>query len=204
MRFGKLLVLELAEKSKNGTAKWRCRCDCGVEKVLFSTVLRRGQASCGCDQPQRISEARTTHGMTESATYNSWKSMRARCTNPNSPDYAAYGGRGIAYCAAWESFETFLKDMGERPEGMTLDRFPNQDGNYEPGNCRWATSKSQANNRSANVYVEYGGRSLTLSELGETIGMDRRRVRYWIAVKKLTPEQVAEKAREESLNGQAH
>jgi len=79
--------------------------------------------------------------------YQSWMAMRQRCNNPNSDWYHRYGGRGIKCCERWNEFGNFLADMGERPEGMTLDRFPNVDGNYEPGNCRWATAKQQADNK---------------------------------------------------------
>lgn len=145
-RFGKLTALELVEKSKNGTAKWRCVCECGVEKVLFSTVLNRGQTSCGCEARAAAALAHTTHGDSGSPTYLSWKSMRARCLNEKSPDYPEYGGRGIKICRLWDSFERFLADMGERPVGKTLDRREN-DGNYKPSNCKWSTPKEQANNR---------------------------------------------------------
>jgi len=157
MRFGKLLVLNLAEKSKNGTAKWLCRCDCGTEKVLFSTVLNRGQTSCGCEAREAASIAHMKHGLTATSTYLSWKSMIGRCTNPNNPDYPAYGGRGIKVCERWLDFVNFHADMGWRPDGKTLDRYPDNDGNYEPGNCKWSTPKEQANNRRKPVRATHRG-----------------------------------------------
>lgn len=94
---------------------------------------------------------RLTHGMSRTPIYESWKAMRKRCLNPNAPKYRLYGGRGITICERWDYFENFREDMGERPIGLSLDRIDN-DGNYEPGNCRWATQKEQQNNRSNNKH----------------------------------------------------
>ena len=145
-RFGMLTVLAFATKSRNGTTKWLCACDCGLSKVLFVTALNRGQVSCGCLARAAASIARKTHGLTKTPTWLSWKAMRTRCANMNASDYPEYGGRGIKVCGAWKDFATFYADMGERPDGKTLDR-ENNDGNYEPGNCKWSTAKEQANNR---------------------------------------------------------
>ncbi len=103
--------------------------------------------------------------------------MVQRCTNPAADNYHRYGGRGIKVCDRWrDSFLAFIEDMGERPEGMQIDRYPNPDGNYEPGNCRWTTPKQQARNRSRNRLVEYKGRSITVAEAAEIAGLDPRRV----------------------------
>jgi hypothetical protein len=142
-RFDRLLVLERAPNIQAFTA-WRCACDCGNVIEVRTNALRckRPQRSCGCSTDLR------THGMTNTPEYRSWQSAIMRCENPNALKYPRYGGRGIKVCAAWrDSFETFYADMGPRPAGTTLDRWPNKDGDYEPGNCRWATASQQNLNR---------------------------------------------------------
>lgn len=143
--FGELTALRIIPKSRTHTTRWLCRCSCGVEIAVISGSLRGGNTgSCGC----KTAEWRSLkHGMTKTPTYRGWHGMRQRCANPKATGFKNYGGRGIKVCERWLDFENFLADMGERPEGRTLDRFPNNDGNYEPGNCRWATSKQQADNK---------------------------------------------------------
>jgi hypothetical protein len=119
--------------------------------------------------------------------------MKARCLNQNSPDYAQYGGRGISVCDRWLDFETFVADMGVRPSGMTLER-DDTNGDYEPGNCRWATPTDQANNRRSNTLVSWNGENMSMSEFGRRIGMDRRMVRYYLIVKGLSPDDVTKEA----------
>lgn len=121
-----------------------------------------------------------THGMTKSTTWKSWRAMRERCLTPSHKDYPRYGAVGITVCQAWaSSFEQFLSDMGERPEGTSIDRIDGGKG-YEPGNCRWATSKQQGNNKKSNVLVCVDGVEKTIAEWSEVCGVERKTLEYRI------------------------
>ena len=140
-RFGRLV----AQRREYGTKRvsWRCLCDCGRECVVNGDVLRASrQISCGC---WRI-EQRFRHGGSYTAEYRVWWAMKQRCENPRGQRYPDWGGRGISVCKRWQDFANFFADMGKRPGGLTLDRIDN-DGNYEPGNCRWTTPAEQMRNR---------------------------------------------------------
>jgi hypothetical protein len=153
-KFTRLLVIARAGSNKHGFSIWKCVCDCGNERIVGAGELLRGESkSCGCLRTERISKLKFKHGHARSGnaspTYQSWMAMHLRCTNPNSNNWENYGGRGITICERWQGehgFENFLADLGERPEGHTLDR-REVNGNYEPGNCRWATPTEQSNNR---------------------------------------------------------
>jgi hypothetical protein len=170
MRFGRLLVVQRAGTGRRGKSTaptWECRCDCGETSIVLGPNLRRGwTTSCGCKTRR--------HGMFGTAEYAAWNAMLDRCTNPKNRNYPNYGGRGIAVCSAWaEDFAVFFRDMGPRPApDMSLDRV-NNDGNYEPQNCRWATRVMQARNKRVSRVLVVGGVSATVAEWAERTGIGR-------------------------------
>lgn len=165
--FGRWTVLRRA-----GAGMWRCRCSCGTEKFIQVTTLVRGTSkSCGCYS----ADLHRKHGMEGTSTYNAWAHMLARCRNPKTQSYERWGGRGIKVCKEWHAFEAFFADMGKKPKNKSLDRIDN-DGNYEPGNCRWATQRTQSGNQEKSLRYEWNGQTRTLSDLAHEHGMQRRRV----------------------------
>lgn len=142
-RFGRLVAVSRYGINRSRAITWLCKCDCGREHIVNGKALKSGRSrSCGClpTNPKQ-------HGWVNTTIYNSWRGMIKRCYQTTDKDYKNYGARGITVCDRWKSsFADFLKDMGPRPKGRTLDRI-NLNGNYELSNCRWATFKQQANNR---------------------------------------------------------
>ncbi len=153
-RFGRLITLRRDSSNKHFRTKWKCRCDCGNTISVFNFNLSKGNTqSCGCLQVERSAASHFTHGESRrrnqkecSREYSSWGAMFQRCVNPNNPAYPRYGGRGISICKRWHKYENFLADMGRCPLGKSIDRI-NNDGNYDPHNCRWATATEQARNQ---------------------------------------------------------
>lgn len=171
LRVGKLLVLEFAGQDKHYSALWKCQCDCGNIKVINGTVLRSGVTrSCSCLIGE--SNKKRSLGSSEHELFQAWWGMIKRCTYPKQSGYERYGGRGIRVCERWrESFANFLADMGERPEGTSLDRIDN-DGDYCKENCRWATVKEQSYNRSTNRLLTFNDETRNLTEWALHLGIN--------------------------------
>lgn len=171
-RFGRLVALREAQKGAGNKAptRWECSCDCGAEVVASTSMLRSGHTkSCGCLQRDKVSNRNTRHGQAMSPTWRAWRAMVARCTVRTNAAFPNYGGRGITVCPRWREFENFLADMGERPPGTTIDRLDN-DGGYEPGNCRWATREQQDGNKRTTVRITFQGRTMTLAQWAKELG----------------------------------
>lgn len=170
-KFGHWTVLSYAGSRSGKHPEWTCACRCGVVRKVLSQSLKRGASqSCGCQIGPKCVRRNTTHGMSGTREYKAWFAMLDRCRNPGNTHYDRYGGRGISVCSRWESYEAFVEDMGERPPGMTIDRVDN-DGHYEPGNCRWATRRQQQNNRHDNHVLVVDGVKATLSEWSAMTGI---------------------------------
>lgn len=175
-RFGRLTAMAFVRKDKGRPAIWRFRCECGnTHETQASSVMHNLTRSCGCLRRETGATAgrgRATHRMARSPEYEAWNSMIQRCTNPNAQAFQQYGGRGIKVFDLWRTFENFLADMGPRPSPKhSIDRI-NNDGNYEPGNCRWATRKEQQRNMRNNRMIVVDGVSMMLVEAVERAGLD--------------------------------
>ena len=212
--FDRLTVVEFAGKDKRGKILWSCRCVCGKEKAVRSDRLKSGATrSCGCLQREavaRIQEENITHGHARrgnvTKTRQAWNHMKQRCYNPKDTGYKHYGGRGIQVCDRWlDSFENFLEDMGEVPYRLTLERV-NNNGNYEPGNCKWTTQKRQQNNRRNNKIIEFNGKTHTMSEWADILGINsatlKKRLRNWSIERALTEDLIIIKSNKPNVEKQ--
>lgn len=172
-KFGRLTAIGGYDRS-TGVTYWDFQCECGIVKSIPVRSVKNGAiSSCGCLKSDVMRVRKTSHGYNgrgnRSLVYSSWGGMVARCTNSNIPQWNDYGGRGIKVCDRWLKFENFLADMGECPNGMSIDRI-DVNGNYEPGNCRWATPKEQSRNRRNTVFLTVNGRTQPLAEWADEIG----------------------------------
>lgn len=196
LRYGRLVVLRRFESgpaSGGKRVRWICACDCGAETVVTGHALQRGETkSCGCYQRESTGDRHRKHGASRSPTHNSWRAMKARCLDPANEKYPAYGGSGVRVCSRWMEYENFAADMGDRPPKTTLDRI-DPSGDYQPSNCRWASAKTQSENRRGIGHL-WKGRIRTIADIARLENLPRtslqKRVRHYgdpieIAVRRL-------------------
>lgn len=180
-KFGRLTVIERAQ-NKGKKTMWRCKCDCGNESIVAGGNLTNGHiVSCGCFNDKRRIEAHTKHGMSDDKMYSTWLSRRRRCYDTRCPAYENYGGRGIKMCDRWkEDYGAFYEDVSKLPHfgevGYSLERIDNN-GDYCPENCCWATAKQQSNNRRSNFMITYLGRTQTLGQWVDELGLNYKKTR---------------------------
>lgn len=174
-RFGRLVALRIASKTPRREAVWLCQCDCGKEHPVSRGNLMSGKTqSCGCLHDEVARKNRRTHGASGTQVYKIWVLMHDRCRTKNAKTSAFknYASRGISVCARWGSFEAFAADMGPRPSDKhSIDRI-NNDGDYEPSNCRWATPEQQARNKSTTRLIEAFGRKMIAKDWADQVGVN--------------------------------
>lgn len=189
-RFGRLVVTGVAQvfttPSGQKHSMSNCQCICGQKAVVLNRCLRGGNTkSCGCFRIETCSTKATTHGMNKSKTYSSWSALKKRCNTSSTTGFHNWGGRGIRVCERWNKFENFLADMGERPDGTSIDRIDN-DGDYCLENCRWADKKTQSRNKSTNRVISIQGAEKCTQEWSDISGVSactirRRLILGWSA-----------------------
>jgi len=197
--FGRWTVLSYV-----GDSKWKCRCECGCEKAVEGKSLRRG-ISQGCISCHTRTRPATKHGGKHTRLYNIWCGMKTRCYNVNDVVYPRYGGRGITICDEWRADFDAFRDWSVAngyTDSLTIDRYPDNSGNYEPGNCRWATYAEQSRNHSRNRPIEFRGRTVLICDLAAEVGLPQdilknRILRYGWDVERAVSEPVAERIKHE-------
>ena len=185
--FKRLTVVKQVEKKKAQLC-WECLCICGGITVTTSNSLLTGKTtSCGCKQKEvsleniKIHVFNKTHGMTLSRVYRRWSGMHDRCKQTNETHRSRYFDRGIRVCDRWSTFENFYLDMGDIPEGKTLDRIDN-DGPYAPENCRWASLKEQQRNQRQTNFLLIGGKKIPAMNIADSIGVKKAAMQYFVTV----------------------
>ena len=202
-RIHKLTVIAEHPEKYRTMKRWICLCDCGNQTIVANSNLKNNHTkSCGCHKKEAAGTHSLTHGKTKTKEYRAWRSMKERCSLPSNIMWKNYGGRGIKICDRWiGSFECFLKDMGELPfKGAQLDRIDNN-GNYEPSNCRWVTKFQNMLNKRNTVIVEYNGKSQTLKEWSIELNMNYNLLIRRLKGQKWTVEQTLSTPVEKHRNG---
>lgn len=196
-RFGRLVVVGVADRTAHGKVRWSCRCDCGTITNVAGSGLKNGKTrSCGCLQRDTVIASNTRHGLAvrgnKADGYSTWMKMNSRCHTKSDKNFHHYGGRGISVCDRWRhDFVAFTSDMGPRPSpGHSIERI-NNDGNYEPANCRWATQKDQTRNQRRNRLLTLKGETMVLTAWSERLGISvqtihSRLARGWSEERALT------------------
>ena len=199
-RMGRLVVIKLTRREKRDATHyrsyWECKCDCGTVKEISQDSLSGGHSnSCGCLKRELCSERMITHGKTGSPEFKIWSGIKKRCFQKSSSGFHKYGARGITMCDRWrDSFENFLADMGEKKNGMTIERIDNN-GNYEPSNCRWATALEQGQNKRNTIRIDHDGKSYSLRFFAGIFGVDYKRLHELYRTKGMPLNLAIEKAR---------
>ncbi len=204
--FGRLTAIKRCEKISGEPRLWLFRCECGEEVKCIPWQVRTGNtSSCGCIRRElliiRNKESLSTHRMTGTTEHTIWSKMIQRCRNPNNKSFPRYGGRGISVCYEWNDpitgFQAFYDDMGARPKGAQIDRIDN-DGHYEPSNCRWVTPKQNTRNRSSSKMITFNGQTKCIAQWAEDLGIERKslehRLRSQTVEKALTTPYIKRKA----------
>ena len=183
-QINRLKVIGKAYKDEYNHWYWECKCDCGNKVIVAGNNLRRGTIkSCGCWRSERMEKLNKTHGLRGERIYNIWSRMKQRCENPKAPEFHNYGGRGIELCEQWHHFEPFCEwaMANGYKDGLTIDRI-NNNGNYEPSNCRWTTPKNQCNNKRNNHTLSYNGETHTISEWAGITGINKDTLRHRVVL----------------------
>jgi hypothetical protein len=194
LKYHSLTFISFVSRQRRRSTRWLCRCDCGAEfEASAASVLIGDTTSCGCRKRAHLIAMATKHGGHGTPEYQAWEGMRRRCCCPTERAYPNYGGRGITVCERWQGengFANFLSDMGPRPSPKhTLDREENN-GNYEPSNCRWATWEVQSRNKRNNVVVTHAGETMTAWDWAKRLGISSNtlywRLKHWTVERALT------------------
>lgn len=176
-KFNRLTVISFHSKLPRGASKWLCRCDCGKELVALAGNIKKkdgqGTTSCGCAHSEIVVRRNFRHGLARSKEYDAWSGAKGRVMNAKNKRFKYYGGRGVKMCDRWlESFENFIADMGSCPDGKrSLGRI-NNDGDYEPSNCRWESHVEQMNNVRTNHMISNDGETLTAAQWSRRTGLN--------------------------------
>lgn len=183
-KFGRLTVLELVGRYKNGDAKYQCICDCGNKRIVLHGNLRNGNTkSCGCLHKEASrefwSKFNLQHGETKTKLWKTWSGILDRTTCKNNHAYSRYGGAGIGIFEEWKDYKKFAEYIGQPPTKQhTIDRIDNAKG-YEPGNIRWASRQQQAENRRTTIFVDVNGEKMTLTKAASVIGISKSTASRW-------------------------